>query len=331
MRSSSIITASFNAVQCMTLLFTMSTAADTPVKENDQRHLRDEGSSALETISGVLGPEAGVPDWWGRPPLTTRGPPWFDGSWRCTTSRRSGRESSAGESNVSYPNFDVVDQLVHGAFASHGYVVFGPSGKEVVDEDSVKDAVFQLLVNEHVVDDQNKLSESAITAHELYEAIFPNGPGARQQPANLEELEARKVLSRKLWGYTNTGVSGYCQKRSEAESFTYVLCEGMVGRTYRSQETGRPKPSTEVGRFFTDDPELINMYSTLPSTAKLTKAAEAVSKHMQMAVRRHPELAPAIARQVGTAVTQAKAALAPVADARSASSIGAAKSGDDLA
>lgn len=232
---------------------------------------------------------------------------------------------------MPYPNFDTVDSLVHGAFASHGYVVAGPSGNTQVDEDAVKDAIFQLLINDHVVNDSSRLSEGAITAHELYEAIFPNGPGARRQPEDLEEIEARKILSRKLWGYTNTGVSGHCQKRSEAEGYTYVLCEAKVGRTYRSEETGRPKPTTEIGRFFTDDPELINMHSTLPSTAKLTKAAEAVSKHMQMAVRRHPELAPAVARQVGTAVTQAKAALAPVADARSALVLSSGRPEDDVA
>lgn len=229
---------------------------------------------------------------------------------------------------MTYPDLTAVDELVHGAFASHGFVISSPSGREMVDEDAVKDAVFQILLNEHVVDDQSKLSEGSITGHELYETVLPDGPGARHQPASLEESEARKVLSRKLWGWTNTGVSGYCQKRSEAEGFSYVLCEAQVGRTYRAEETGRPKPTTETGRFFTDNPDLINMYSTLPSTAKLTKAAEAVSKHMQMAVRRHPELAPAVARQIGTAVKQAQAALAPVADARSAQALTPPRSDD---
>lgn len=228
---------------------------------------------------------------------------------------------------MDYPDLATVDDLVHGAFASHGFVFTGPSGAETVDEDSVKDVVFQLLVGEHVVDDSSKLSENSITSHELYETVFPNGPGARQQPTNLEEAAARDKLARKLWGYTNTGVSGYCQKRSEAEGLTYVLCEAKVGRTYRSEETGKPKPTTEIGRFFTDDPDLINMHSTLPSTAKLTKAADAVSKHMQMAVRRHPELAPTVARQVGTAVKQAQASLAPIADAKVA--IAASRNGDD--
>jgi hypothetical protein len=75
---------------------------------------------------------------------------------------------------------------------------------------------------------------------------------------------------------------------------------------------------------------LISSYSTLPSSAKLAKAAEAVSKHMQMAVRRHPELAPTVARQVGTAIKQAQASLAPVSDAKAAAALTAAKPEDAL-
>lgn len=219
---------------------------------------------------------------------------------------------------MPYPNYDAVDALVHGAYASHGYTLPGPSGQETIDEDSVKDTVYSKLIEDHVVTDPGHLSEGAITEHELYEAVFPKGPAARQQPTSPEEDEARKRLMRKLWGYTNTGVSGHCQKRSEAEGHSYVLCEAAVARTYRSEETGRPKPTTEPGRFFTDNPDMISAHSTLPSSAKLAKAAESVSKRLQMAVRRHPELASTVARQVATSVRQAQAALAPVADAKAA-------------
>lgn len=231
---------------------------------------------------------------------------------------------------MPYPNLDVVDELVHDAFASHDFLVEGPGGKKVLDEDAVKDQVFQIMVKDHVVNDQAGLSEGAVTAHELYEAVFPHGPGARRATTSIEEEKARADLSRKLWGYANTGISGYCQKRAEAEGHTLVLCEASVGRTYRSEETGRPKPSTEIGRFFTDNPDLINQHSTLPSTLKLTKAAESVSKHMQMATRRHPELAAAVARQVGTALSQTRAALAPVADAKAAHAAATPKSDDDV-
>jgi hypothetical protein len=227
---------------------------------------------------------------------------------------------------MPYPDLDAVDELVHGAFASHGFTNRAPSGEESVDEEALKDAVYTKLLEDHTVSDASNLSEGAITAHELYEAILPKGPGARKQPVSDEESAARNTLLRKLWAYTNTGVTGHCQKRAEAEGHTLVLCEAQVGRTYHSEETGRPRPTTEPGRFFTDHPDLIAAHSTLPSSAKLAKAAEAVSKHMQMALRRHPELAPTVARQVGTALKQAQASLAPVADAKAAAALSAPRS-----
>ncbi len=139
-------------------------------------------------------------------------------------------------------------------------------------------------------------------------------------------------LSRKLWGYTGTGVTGYCNKRVEAEGLTFVLCEAEVGRTFISEETGRPKPITEPGRFMTDNPDLISQHSTLPRTFKLTKAADAVARHMAMAVRRHPELGPVVARQASAALKQTQTTMASVIDTKSAAALSAAvKSEDDVA
>src|SRR5438067_2510308 len=87
------------------------------------------------------------------------------------------------------------------------------------------------------------------------------------------------------------------------------MCEAEVARTYRTEENGRRKPVTELGRFLTDDEKLIEDYSTLPRAAKLVKAAEAVAKHMLMAVRRHPGLTAAVARQIRSAVRQSQGAL----------------------
>lgn len=230
---------------------------------------------------------------------------------------------------MPYPDFDAVDHLVHGAYASHGFVYTTSSGEEMIDEDAVKDAVYRLLLDNHVVSDESNRSQLSITSHELYEAIFPTAPGARTQPANLEEEEARNKISRKVWGYTGTGTTGHCQKRAEAEGLTLVLCEGPAARSYRSEETGRPKPTTEQGRFFTDDPDLIAEYSTLPSTLKLSKAADSVAKHMQMALRRHPELGAKVARQVSHALKQSQTALAPVADQRASNGTAAVGRGAD--
>ena len=191
-----------------------------------------------------------------------------------------------------YPDYDAVDTLVHGVCASKGFVYTDRNGVEQIDDEMMKDAVYQQLLKDHVVSEPSDVTPNAVTRHELYEAIFPDGPGARRQPSTVEEKLTRDQLSRKLWGYTGTGVTGYCNKRVEAEGLTFVLCEAEVGRTFISEETGRPKPITEPGRFMTDNPDLISQHSTLPRTFKLTKAADAVARHMAMAVRRHPELGP---------------------------------------
>jgi hypothetical protein len=231
---------------------------------------------------------------------------------------------------MSYPDMHAVDELVHGAYASEGFIVTDRAGEEHIDDDRLMDAVYHVLLD-HVVADASEMTERAITQHELYEAIFPHGPGARRQPDSEEETLARERVARKVWGYANTGITGHCNKRVEAEGYTFVMCEADVARTYRSDETGRPKPTTETGRFFTDDPDLITMHSTLPRVHKVTKAAEAVAKHLTMAVRRHPEIAPAVARQAAIALKQTHATLGPVADAKVATALTSAKPEDEVA
>lgn len=245
--------------------------------------------------------------------------------------RLAGSESSGLESIMPYPDYAAVDELVHGACASAGFVYTDRNGDEQIDDEAMKDAVYQRLLKDHVVSEPSDLTVQAVTQHELYEETLPNAPGARRQPASVEERLARDRLMRKLWGFTNTGVTGYCNKRVEAEGQTYVLCETEVGRTFISEETGRPKPTTEPGRFFTDHPDLISQHSTLPRTFKLTKAADAVARHMAMALRRHPELGPVVARQAAAALKQTQATLSPIADAKAAAALTVAKAEDDVA
>ena len=211
---------------------------------------------------------------------------------------------------MSYPDMEAVDKLVHEACASKGFVYTDRSGQELIDDEAIKAAVYDVMTQDHVVDEPRDMTKGAITQHELYGAIFPGGPGANRQPASDEEGLARDYLSRKVWGWTNTGVSGYVNKRVEAEGMSLIMCEAPVARTYRSDETGRKKPTTESGRFLTDHPDLISAHSTLPRSAKLIKAAEAVAKHASMAVRRHPELTSTVATQIRGALKQSQAALA---------------------
>ncbi|HEY5273077.1 MAG TPA: hypothetical protein VIJ34_07560 [Acidimicrobiales bacterium] len=196
----------------------------------------------------------------------------------------------------------------------------------------MREAVYQVMLKSHIVSAPSEMTARACTEHELYEEVFPHGPGARSQPASEEERLARQHLSRKLWGFVNTGTTGYCNKRAEIDGHTLVMCEAAVGRTYHSEETGRPNPKTEPGRFFTDHADLIAQNSTLPQTLKLTKSADAVARHLTMALRRHPEMAPVIARQTVGALKQTQLTLSPLADAKTAAALAApARSEDEVA
>src|SRR5262245_13563507 len=207
---------------------------------------------------------------------------------------------------MSYPDLEVRDRLVLETLSAAGFVYKDSAGEKEIDDEALMEAVFREMVNNHVVDQPKQMAKTAVTQFELYGVVLPKGPGVSRQPATEEERLARDLLQRKLWGYTNTGITGYVNRRVEAEGFTYVLCEAQVARTYRSEETNRKKPVTEPGRFLTDNDELIEAYSTLPRAEKLVKAAEAVAKHMIMATRRHPGLAAAVARQIRSAVRQAQ-------------------------
>lgn len=211
-----------------------------------------------------------------------------------------------------YPDLVAVEKLVHQACAEAGFVFTDSAGQELVDREALKLAVYQLMVDQHIVDEPRDMTKDAITQHELYEAIFPRGPGARTHPITKEEEVARNQLRRLLWDFTQTGIRGYVNQRVEVEGLSLVMCEAPVGRNYRSEETGRPTPTTVQGRFLTDDPELIATHSTLPRTHKLVKTAEAVAKHAAMATRRHPELSGTVAQQITGALKQTQAALGPV-------------------
>lgn len=217
---------------------------------------------------------------------------------------------------MSYLDYEAKDKLVLEACRAKGFVFTDRSGEERIDFEAMKQETYQVMIDDHVVDDQAQVTKLATTQHELFAAIFPDGPGARRQPASLEEAAARDELARKVWSFVNTGTTGYVNLRVEAEGLTLVMCEAPVARTYQSEETGRRKPVTEPGRFLTDNGDLIATHSTLPKAHKLVKAAEAVAKHMAMATRRHPELTAAVNRQITGAISQSRAALSGVAPAK---------------
>src|SRR5438094_73077 len=102
---------------------------------------------------------------------------------------------------MSYPDIEAVDKIVLGTLVAAGFVNKDGS----IDDEALKDAVYQRMIDKHVLDDPKQMAKTAVTAFELYAAVLPAGPGVSRQPATEEESLARDKLQRKLWGYTNTG------------------------------------------------------------------------------------------------------------------------------
>ena len=115
-----------------------------------------------------------------------------------------------------YPDYHAVDTLVHGVYTSKGFVYTDRNGVEQIDDEMMKDAVYQQLLKDHVVSEPSDVTPNAVTRHELYEAIFPDGPGEGASPRPSKETHPRSAVPEAL-GLTGTGVTGYCNKRVEAE------------------------------------------------------------------------------------------------------------------
>jgi hypothetical protein len=215
---------------------------------------------------------------------------------------------------MSYLNLEVAAKLRRDTLEAHGYLYEDRDGKLCEDTPKLKDTVYQRMAGSHVVDipasnnnpSAKLMAAKAVTADELYAVIFPNAPGVTAPIANLEESRVAGDLKRLVWGYTNTGPTGYVNDRVELEGLTLVMCEAKVSRTKISAETGHSKPVTEIGRFLTDHPKLIEQHSTLNRVLRLVKIAEGTAKHVVMALRRHPEIADNVARQIKLALGQAK-------------------------
>ena len=146
---------------------------------------------------------------------------------------------------MSYPDYEAVDRLVLDTLAAAGFVFTDKAGERQIDHDALREAVYRKMVDEHVVTDPKLVAKGAVTRRELYGAVLPNGPGAGRQPATEVEALAREQLERQLWNFTNTGVTGYVNRRVEVEDLSLIMCEAGVGRTNRSEETGRITATTD--------------------------------------------------------------------------------------
>lgn len=230
----------------------------------------------------------------------------------------TGPETAADEQlEIGVVDNDLVQQIVAQAMIDCGYSR-EEDGLVLADEKQLQKATVQQMLDAHVVSSQKELASRAATKFDLFAELLPKAPGVATLPETIEEELAQRQLMQKVWGYTNTGTSGFVQKNIPDTG--YIVCEAKVGRTKVNQETGKKEPTTEMGRFLTADKDLIMTHYTGPAGAAFVRAARKLENLLGMVTERRPELAVPVARQLNVVVKQAVTAI-PHADPRNAAAL----------
>jgi hypothetical protein len=210
---------------------------------------------------------------------------------------------------------NLVEQIMAQALIDEGYWYRNRNGQQVADDKHLLQLAVLEAMQNHVVASGKDLAKNAVTKSELYAEVLPNGPGVTSLPASEEEAEAQRKLMSKVWGFTNTGTSGYVQKSIATTGL--ILCEAKVARHKIIEETGKREPTTDLAKFLTTDHQLILQYYTAPAGAKFAAAARKLENQLGMVASRQPELTAPVARQIAAVVKQAIAAI-PHADVKQA-------------
>jgi hypothetical protein len=176
-------------------------------------------------------------------------------------------------------------------------------GDTVIDTDSMKDKVFD-LVTSRVVSNRTEMAANSWTQGELYAKVFPGAPGTNpsQLLSELTPLQqsVRNKLTRSVWSLTNPNRKGNIQARLGKEGRQEVLVRTKVQRGV----------DEIVGVFITNDGKLILEESVQPMVEKLYNAAKEVRLHNQLVIdSRHPELAGPIGKMIDGARKRVNAEL----------------------
>lgn len=208
---------------------------------------------------------------------------------------------------------ELVEKLRAETVIQAGFTVEDEDGNVRANEKQLPPHVLQLMLDRHVATNKRDFATRAVTKFELYQEVFPDGPGAQSLAQTPEEREVQSLLMKLLWGYLSIGPTGHVQKNVASEGV--ILCEGDAKRTKINEETGKRQPTTERARFLTADRDLIMTYYTSPAGAAFMRAARRLDAQLGLVSARRPELAVPVARQLNAVVRQAVAAV-PHADVK---------------
>jgi hypothetical protein len=223
-------------------------------------------------------------------------------------------------------DLELVEKIKAEALIQAGHHTTDQHGTVHASVKQLQFSVLQVMQDRHVATSKRDLATSAVTPFELYQELLPHGPGVQALARSNEEKLAQQLLTRQLWGYANVGISSFVQKN--VASLGMVVCEAKVARTKLNEETGKKQPTTELARFLTTDGDLIMTYYTGPAGAAFVRAARKLDAQLGLVAARRPELAVPVARQLGSMVRQAVAAV-PHADPRAAAALTAGSESAD--
>jgi hypothetical protein len=142
----------------------------------------------------------------------------------------------------------------------------GRNGEELLDKDLLGETVYKELRDNHVASTKREIPQQSVTRSELFEIAFPKAPRLGSS-TDVNERKALDTLASQVWQLAGVTARSVCNIKAWAEGFTYVLCETEVPRTYPpSFETRKAKSLQDVGRFFSDAPDLIMAFSVVPAS-----------------------------------------------------------------
>jgi hypothetical protein len=197
------------------------------------------------------------------------------------------------------PFDEEVERRVTAAFEAEGYVV--KIDESVGRNTKARNEIALTAFSGKEATSKLDKSANAITPGELYEFVFPHGPGADGDVESLEpeDRATYEQLKRDLWSLTQPKPEGWIQRRLASEGSTLVLCRAKVMRG--------ADPVTAA--YVTDDPTLIMEDSVSGEVEALVRKADNLRKHVDMLLLRHPELESRVLAELGKGVKRAQAAL----------------------
>jgi hypothetical protein len=203
---------------------------------------------------------------------------------------------------MSYPAHQLSEEIesrITAAYAAEGYVLETDDGVRR-DVRARNEAALAAFGGREATSKLDK-GKAALTPGELYQRVFPSGPGAEGdvEALDAEDRAAYERLKRDCWALTLPRPEGWIQRQLASSGSTSVLCRAKVMRG----------ADPVIGAYVTNDPILIIEDSVSGQIEGLVRKADNLRRHMDMVLGRHPELQQRVFAELGRGIKRTAAAL----------------------